>query len=556
MIQINANDSTAHFPKIIVELPLDYIPENDFPIRVVYNSIYKLLFIYTKFGFVFVIEPNSGTCIMNEKYSDSPIYLVTPSLDHSNHYILNRKGEVYESYVKIESFFNKCIEKGGDYFDSIGVFMNNVSADEQSKIYRNYFDKLKNSGNYLEALLLVAKSGKPFLRTFEYLSSIKDFPNINETSALLEYFAIVLDDGKLNEVESLELVQLALNKKKLDIVRKWLDADQIFCTAQLGKVVIEADPELALKIFEKSASEAMIIYSLALLGKFDEFSNLLKVTKENIEIKAIFSSLLKSKKEFISKLISAVIHEKFTLFDKELVLDIFGVDFGSFSAEIYEIFAKSPELLVHLNSEKINTIIAIKLIELRADIFTEFVITCEENDLRLSKEDILPLLKNSNLNNLAFSFESSLDECIKLADGTVGHEKMIKSTNLSPSDAKKLIFRLIEENPSRYAKLSIKMGEFIDENDFEEIKELLRTTIDEETYCDFLISRSSLGYSVTNDVLDSVIKLQDESRLLDVCEKAEISEPKAFFLKVSVRLYKYYILCFKFFRAIITNHWH
>ena len=523
---------------MIVELPLDYIPENDFPIRVIYNSVYKLLFIYTKFGFVFVVEPNSGSCIMNEKYSDSPIYLVTPSLDHSNHFILNRKGEIHESNISIESFFNKCIQKGVDYFEPIGIFMNNVSVDKQSEIYRNYFDKLKNSENHLEALLLVAKSGKPFLRTFEYLSSIKDFPNINETSALLEYFAIVLEDGKLNEVESLELVQLALNKKKLDIVRKWLDADQIFCTAQLGKVVIEADPELALKIFEKSASEAMIIYSLALLGKFDEFSNLLKLTTENVDIKAIFTSLLKSKKELISKLISAVIHEKFTLFDKELVLEILGVDFDSYSGEIYEIFAKSPELLVYLNSEEINTNIAIKLIEIRADLFSDFVIMCEENDIRLSKEDILPLLKASNLNTLVFSFESNLDECIKLADDTVGHEKMIKSTNLSPSDVKKLIFRLIEENPSRYAKLSIKMGEFIEENDFEEIKELLRTNIDEETYCDFLISRSNLGSSVTNDILDSVIKLQDETRILDVCEKAEVSDPMSVFLKISVRLYE------------------
>lgn len=535
LIQINGNDSLPHFSKRIVELPLDYIPENDFPIRVVYNSVYKLVFVFTKFGFVFVVEPNSGTCNMNEKYSDSPIYLVTPSLDRSAHFILNRKGDIYESTINIESFFNKCAEKGMEYFESIGIFMNNISTEKQAEIYRNYFDNLKNSNNHLEALLLVAKSGKPFLRTFEYLSSIKDFPNINETSALLEYFAIVLEDGKLNEVESLELVQLALKKKKLDIVRKWLDSDQIFCTVQLGKAVIETDPELALKIFEKSDSESMIIYSLALLGKFEEFLNRLNSTTECIDVKDIFSSLMKSQRDLIPKFISAVIQEKFTLFDKELVLSILEADIGSFSAEVYEIFAKSSELLVHLNSEEINTNISIKLIEIRAELFSDFVIMCEENDLKLSKEDILPLLKASNMNALAFSFEPNLDECVKLADDTIGHEKTIKSTNLSHSDTKKLIFKFIEKDPSKYAKLSVKMSEFIDENDFEEIKELLKTNIDEESYCDFLISRSSLGSNVVEDILDSVIKLQDESRILDVCEKTEMADPKAAFTKLSVR---------------------
>jgi hypothetical protein len=536
LIQINGNNALPHFSKKIVELPLDCIPQNDFPISVVYNSVYKLLFIYTKFGFVFAVEPNSGTCIMNEKYSESPIYLVTPSLDHSAHFILSRKGNVYESSVNIESFFDKCVEKGADYFESIGIFMSNIPAEIQAGIYRNYFDKLKNSNNHLEALLLVAKSGKPFLRTFEYLSSIKDFPNINETSALLEYFAIVLEDGKLNEVESLELVQLALNKKKLDIVRKWLDSDQIFCTAQLGKIVIETDPELALKIFEKSASESMIIYSLALLGKFEEFSNRMNLTTEKIDIKAIFYSLLKSQKDFIPKFISAVIHQKYNLFENELVLDILEADIGSFSSEIYEILAKSPELLLHLNSEEINTKISIKLIEVGVELFSDFVIMCDKNDLKLSKKDILPLLKASNINTLAFSFESNLDECIKLADYVIGQEKTIKSANLSSVDSKKLIFRLIEENPSKYAKLSIKMSEFIDENDFEEIKEFLRTNIDEESYCDFLISRSSLGNRISDDILESVIKLRDESRILDACEKVEISDPKAAFLKISVKL--------------------
>lgn len=538
MIQIKGNESTPHFTKRIVDLPLDNIPENDFPIRVIYNSAYKLVFIYTKFGFVFVVEPNSGTCILNEKYSDSAIYLITPSLDRSSHFVLNRKGQIQKTSINVEAFFSKCIERGVDYYEPIGIFMDNVPIDQQASIYRNHFDKLKNSNQHLDALLLVAKSGKPFLRTFEYLSSIKDFPNINETSSLLEYFAIVLEEGKLNEVESLELVQLALNKKKLDIVRKWLEADQIFCTSQLGKVVVEADPELALKIFEKCGSESMIIYSLALLGKFEEFSTHLNMTKETVDIRSIFYSLSKSKKESILPFISVVITKNPRFIDQELMLEILNADIDSFSSQIYELLSKSNELLVNLNSEEINTKIAVKLIEIEAELFSNFVIMCEENNLKLCGKEILPLLKKANMNYLAFSFESNLDDCVKLVDELIGHEKLIKSTNLATSDVKKLIITLIEDNPVKYAKLSARMGEFIDQDDFEEIKELLKINIDEETYCNFLISRSEAINSengLVDDIVDSVIKMQDESRLMEICEKADISDPKKIFKKISVK---------------------
>ena len=548
LIQINGNDPSSQFSKRVVDLPIDAVPENDFPIRVVYNSVYKLVFIYTKFGFVFVVEPNSGKCIMNEKYSDSPIYLITPSLDHRSHFVLNRKGDIYQSSVNIESFFNKCIEKGADYYEPICAIMNNIAMENQENIYRNYFDKLKNSNHHFEALLLVAKSGKSFLRTFEYLSSIKDFPNINETSALLEYFAIVLEDGKLNEVESLELVQLAINKKKLDIVRKWLDADQIFCTTQLGKVVVELDPELALKIFEKSDSEAMVIYSLALLGKFEEFSNHLKMTSEKIDMISIFNSLLKSKQELIPSFIFAVIKEKFKSFDKALIEEILNADTGTFASDVHIIFAKSPELLAHLNSKEINTNIAIKLIDIKAEIFSEFVMMCEEKGLELLKEDILPLLKESKMNILAFSFESNLEECMHLADETIGYENSIKSTNLSSSDVKKLVFKLIEENTSKYARLSAKMAEFAENDDFEEIKEMLKTNIDEEIYCNFLIAKSLMNSDnrLSDEILDSVIKIQDESKLQDICEKAKFADPKTAFLKVSVK-YKFDVSFFYVF---------
>lgn len=538
LFQIDANASENNFSKKIVELSTNEIPENDFAIRVSYDSNFNLVFVYTKFGFVFIIEPETGVCIMNEKYSDSPLYLITPSNDQTHHFVLNRKGDILQTSIDIDSFFNSCIGKGVEYFESVGIIMDNVPLIKQESIYRNQFDKLKNSERYQDALFLVAKSSKPFMRTFEYLSSIKDFPNVNGTSALLEYFAIILEDDILNEVESLELVQLALKKKKIEIVQKWLVEDQIFCTTQLGNLVLSENTELALQIYEKSKSDAMTAHCLAILGKFDEFTALLKCTSEKVDLSRISSKLIKSQSNLLPKFLLSAIEANVSLIDEVLLQEIFEVDLGTVSVEIDGIISKNSEILAQINSESINTQLSIRLLNQNPPLFSTFLKNCDDHNLVISKSEILPLLKeNDSLKPIAFSFESNLNECLQLSVSMVGQEKMIKSTNLSKSDVKKFIFTKIEENPSKFGNICAKLGEFIAKEDFDVIKDLLKSNVDEESFCDFLVfwsGTSEAGNSLTGEILRSVIKLGDEKRLLEFTEKAVISDPKEAFDQISV----------------------
>lgn len=538
LFQIDSTGSENHFSKKIVELPTNEIPENDFPIRVIYDSNVKLVFVYTKFGFVFIIEPETGVCVLNEKYSDSPLYLIAPSTDQTQHFVLNKKGDIIQTNIDMETFFANCIGKGVAFFESVGIIMDNLPLIEQESIYRNQFDKLKNSEMYQDALFLVAKSSKPFMRTFEYLSSIKDFPNVNNTSALLEYFAIILEDDKLNEVESLELVQLALKKKKIDIVRKWLAEDQIFCTTQLGDLVLPENPELALQIYEKSKSNSMTAHCLAILGKFDEFTALIKSTSEKVDLNIISSKLIKSHIHLLPRFLLSIIEANVSLIDELLLQEILKADLGTFSVEIDEIISNNSEILAQINSESINSQLSIRLLNQSPLLFSKFLMNCEKHNLAISKSEILPLLKgNDNLKPIAFSFESDLNECLQLSGSILGQEKMINSTNLTKSDIKKFIYTKIEEDPSKFGNLCAKLGEYIAKEDFDVIKDLLKSNVDEESFCDFLVfwsGTSEASDSLTSELLRSVIKLGDENRLLEFSEKAVLSDSKEAFDQISV----------------------
>lgn len=540
LIPIDNSSQTPKFLKKVIDIPIDILPANDFPIRVLFNPTYDLVFIYTKFGTVYIIEPITGTHLLCGKISENPIYLISKSLNSRYHYVLSRNGDVYKLDIDPELLFNEIADDFEAKADAIRIFMDHFDIDTQLNIYRNRFDSLRNSGRYLDALIIVAKSGKPFMRSFEFLSSIKDFPNVNDTSALLEYFAMVLESGKLNEVESLELVQLALKKKKLEIVRKWLDSDQIFCTSQLGKVMLESDIPLALAIFERANAEDMVTICYALLGQFEEFGTRLQKYSNSANLHYAFNFLLKEKPENVSKFLEIVSSVQPLDIDEKFATEIVKTDSNLVPAKIYDVFINYPQILEKIGSAQLNTLIAKKFIDIgEPSKLSEFVRICEERNIELNKTEIIPLLDSSNNQSLIFSFESDLEKCFNICENVVGFEAEIKSTSLATSDVKKLILRLMGEDPKKFGPLCLKMSEFIHIKDFEEIRNVFKSGLEESSYFLFLVFWSQKLDSKeinSNELLEMAINLGDDAKLVELSSVLNINDPIVVFNKISVNL--------------------
>jgi len=70
-----------------------------------------------------------------------------------------------------------------------------------------------------------------------------------QTSPLLQYFGILLDQGQLNKFESLELCRPVLQQGRKQLLEKWLKEDKLECSEELGDLVKQADPTLALSVY-------------------------------------------------------------------------------------------------------------------------------------------------------------------------------------------------------------------------------------------------------------------------------------------------------------------
>ena len=59
-----------------------------------------------------------------------------------------------------------------------------------------------------------------------------------QTSPLLQYFGILLDQGKLNKIESLELCKPVLQQGRKQLLEKWLKEEKVIFnfTDTFGKI--------------------------------------------------------------------------------------------------------------------------------------------------------------------------------------------------------------------------------------------------------------------------------------------------------------------------------
>ncbi len=66
------------------------------------------------------------------------------------------------------------------------------------------------------------------LRTPQTIQRFQQCPaQAGQTSPLLQYFSILLDQGQLNKYESLELCRPALQQGRKQLLEKWLKEDKV-----------------------------------------------------------------------------------------------------------------------------------------------------------------------------------------------------------------------------------------------------------------------------------------------------------------------------------------
>ncbi len=210
------------FQKKAVDVFFPPEAQNDFPVAMQMSPKHGVAYLITKYGYVHLYDMESGVCIYMNRISAETIFVTAPHEATSGIIGVNRKGQVLSVSVDEENIINYINGnlQNPDMALRFAVRNNLGGADE---LFVRKFNTSFGNGQYSEAAKIAANAPKGILRTPQTIAKFQQVPTQpGQTSPLLQYFGILLDQGQLNKFESLELCRPVLQQGRKQLLEKWL----------------------------------------------------------------------------------------------------------------------------------------------------------------------------------------------------------------------------------------------------------------------------------------------------------------------------------------------
>lgn len=258
------------FTKKAVDVFFPAEAQNDFPVAMQVSAKYDVIYLITKYGYIHLYDIETATCIYMNRISGDTIFVTAPHESSGGIIGVNRKGQVLSVSVEEDNIipYINTVLQNPDLALRIAVRNNLAGAED---LFVRKFNQLFQNGQYAEAAKVAANAPKGILRTPQTIQQFQQVPTpAGQTSPLLQYFGILLDQGQLNKYESLELCRPVLQQGRKQLLEKWLKEDKLECSDELGDLVKQADPTLALSVYLRANVPNKVIQCFAETGQFQK----------------------------------------------------------------------------------------------------------------------------------------------------------------------------------------------------------------------------------------------------------------------------------------------
>lgn len=311
------------FQKKAVDVFFPPEAQNDFPVAMQVGPKYDVIYLITKYGYIHLYDIETATCIYMNRISGDTIF-VTAAHDASSGIIgVNRKGQVLSVSVEEDNIIQYIT--GTLQNPDLALRMsarNNLPGAED--LFVRKFNSLFQGGQYSEAAKVAASAPKGILRTPQTIQRFQQVPaQQGQTSPLLQYFGILLDQGQLNKYESLELCRPVLQQGRKQLLEKWLKEDKLECSEELGDLVKVADPTLALSVYLRANVPNKVIQCFAETGQFQKIVLYAKKVGYTPDYVFLLRSIMRINPEQGAQFAQMLVQDDEPLADINQIVDVF-----------------------------------------------------------------------------------------------------------------------------------------------------------------------------------------------------------------------------------------
>ena len=254
-----------------VPFPQQAIQQGDFPVSLTGSAKHQMLFLITRMGYLYMFDVHTGQMIYCNRISMETVF--ASAEDPSN-------GGVLGVTAKKGSVLSICVDEN-NLVPYIQNTMNNpqlalaissrLGLAGGEGLFKEQFERLMQARNYDGAAKLAAKSPGNTLRNMDTIKRFQALPQVQgQPQPALKYFSSLLEIGKLNAVESVELVKPVLQQNKKQLLEKWLKEDKLECSEQLGDMIMQfQDPKMALAVYLRANATEKVINCFMQTGDYE-----------------------------------------------------------------------------------------------------------------------------------------------------------------------------------------------------------------------------------------------------------------------------------------------
>jgi len=270
IIEVAKPDASPAFQKKAVDIYFPPDAAQDFPVAMQVTEKYGIIYLITKFGYIHLLDLETGTLIYRNRISSETIFVTTLHPATGGVLGVARKGRLLLVTIDEQTIVPYISSTLNNYELAIKL-ASRANLPGAEDLFTNQFNRLFQQGMFKEAAKVAADSPQGILRTQRTIQLFQQLPAVpGQPSPLLQYFGVLLEKGKLNPTESLELARPVLQQGRKELLEKWLTEDKLGCSEELGDLVKALDLKLALSVYFRAGVHPKVIMCFAESGQYDK----------------------------------------------------------------------------------------------------------------------------------------------------------------------------------------------------------------------------------------------------------------------------------------------
>jgi len=297
---------------------------DDFPVSLLASFKYDILHMITKKGYLYLFDIHTGSLIFCNRITTDTVFVSAPMTDGTGIVgVTAGKGQVLQIAMNEQTLVPYLVSQGNQSQLAMQL-AGRLNLPGAGDMYVTEFNRLFQAGDVKGAARVAAEAGQD-LRTQETINKFLQLPQQpGQPQPVLMYFSTLLEKGKLNSIETIELARRVLQQGKKQMIENWLKEEKLECSEELGDMVIQSDTNMALSIYLRANVPPKVVRCFMLLGEYQKivaYSNKVGYQPDyTLMLQNLVRQNPKGAEEFAKSLVN---NEAGRLVDVEMVVDVF-----------------------------------------------------------------------------------------------------------------------------------------------------------------------------------------------------------------------------------------